>query len=132
LDNNCCAPDSVSITAIGSAATAVAALEHGTVDAGMVADPAFTLLVRRNPGMRVLEDLRSEAGVRDAFGVSAYPASVLYAEGDWIRANHETAARLARAITRTLAWMQAHTAEEITAKMPKAFRGEDDSLYAGR
>jgi NitT/TauT family transport system substrate-binding protein len=26
--------------------------------------------------------------------------------------------------------MQAHTAEEITAKMPKAFRGEDDSLYA--
>ena len=132
MDNNCCAPDSVSITAIGSAATAVAALEHGTVDAGMVADPAFTLLVRRNPGMRVLEDLRSEAGVRDAFGVSAYPASVLYAEGDWIRANHETAARLARAITRTLAWMQAHTAEEITAKMPKAFRGEDDSLYAGR
>src|SRR4029079_7150375 len=78
----------------------------------------------------VLEDLRSEAGVRDAFGVSAYPASVLYAQGDWIRANHETAARLARAITRTLAWMHSHTAEEIAAKMPKAFRGEDDALYA--
>jgi len=124
------APDTVSITAIGSAATAVAALEHGTVDAGMVADPAFTLLVRRNPGMRVLEDLRSEAGVKDAFGVSAYPASVLYAEGDWIRGHHETAARLARAITRTLAWMHSHTAEEIAAKMPKAFRGEDEALYA--
>jgi len=124
------APDTVSITAIGSAATAVAALEHGTVDAGMVADPAFTLLVRRNPGMRVLEDLRSEAGVKEAFGVSAYPASVLYAKGEWIRANHETAARLARAITRTLAWMHSHTAEEIAAKMPKAFRGEDDVLYA--
>ena len=43
-----------------------------------------------------------------------------------MRANRDTAARLARAITRTLTWMHTHTPQEIAAKTPKAFRGEDD------
>jgi NitT/TauT family transport system substrate-binding protein len=123
------APDAVSITAIGSAATAIAALEHGKVDVGMVADPAFTLVRRRNPGVRVLADLRTADGVNAALGTHAYPASVLYAKGDWIRANRDTTERLARAITRTLAWMQTHTPQEIADKTPKTFRGEDDALY---
>jgi NitT/TauT family transport system substrate-binding protein len=122
-------PDAVSITAIGSAATAIAAIEHGKVDVGMMADPAFTLVARRNPGVRVLADLRTAAGVKDAFGTSSYPAAVLYSKGDWIRANHDTTARLARAITRTLSWMQAHTPQEIADQTPKALRGEDDGLY---
>jgi len=122
--------DSVSVTAIGAAATAVAAMEHGKVDAAMMADPAFTLVARRNPAVRVLADLRSASGVNDAFGTSAYPGAVLYASGDWIRSNRDTVSRLARAIVRTLAWMQAHTPEEIAGRMPKDFRGEDDALYA--
>lgn len=123
------APDSVSITAIGSAATAIAAVEHGKVDAGMMADPAFTLLALRTRGLHVLADLRSADGVRQAFDSSSYPASVLYAPSDWIQANRDTATRLARAMVRTLAWMQTHTPEQITQKTPKAFRGEDDTLY---
>jgi NitT/TauT family transport system substrate-binding protein len=123
------AADAVSITAIGSAATAIAALEHGKVDVGMVADPAFTLVHRRNPGVRVLADLRTAEGVNAALGTHAYPASVLYARGDWIRANRDTTQRLARAITRTLAWMQTHSPQEIADKTPKTFRGEDDALY---
>ena len=129
LQRNGVAADAVSITAIGSAATAIAALEHGKVDVGMVADPAFTLVQRRNPGVRVLADLRTAEGVNAALGTHAYPASVLYASGEWIRANRDTTERLARAITRTLEWMQSHTPPEIAAKTPKAFRGEDDSLY---
>jgi NitT/TauT family transport system substrate-binding protein len=54
---------------------------------------------------------------------------VLYASGDWIRANRDTTERLARAITRTLTWMQSHTPQEIAARTPKTFRGEDDALY---
>ena len=123
------AADAVSITAIGSAATAIAALEHGKVDVGMIADPAYTLVHRRNPGVKVLADLRTAAGVQAALGAPAYPASVLYAQGNWIRANRDTTARLARAITRTLAWMHAHTPEEIAAKTPRLFRGEDEALY---
>jgi len=123
------AADAVSITAIGSAATAVAAMEHGKVDAAMMADPAFTLVARRNPAVHVLADLRTAAGVTDAFGTSSYPGAVLYSSGDWIRGNRDTIARLARAIIRTLAWMQTHTPQEIADKMPKIFRGEDDALY---
>jgi NitT/TauT family transport system substrate-binding protein len=123
------APADVSVTAIGSAATAVAAIEHGKVAAGMVADPAFTLVSRRNPGVRVLADLRTAAGVTEALGTHMYPASVLYSKGDWIRANRDTTERLARVITRTLAWMQMHTAQEIAARTPQSFRGEDDGLY---
>jgi len=129
LQRHSVAAEAVSITAIGSAATAIAALEHGKVDVAMVADPAFTLVQRRNPGVRVLADLRTAAGVKAALGAQAYPASVLYAKGDWIRANRDTTARLARAITRTLSWMQAHTPQEIADKTPKTFRGEDDALY---
>jgi NitT/TauT family transport system substrate-binding protein len=129
LQRNGVAPDGVSITAIGSAATAIAALEHGKVDVGMVADPAFTLIRKRNPAVRVLADLRTAEGVNAALGAHAYPASVLYASGEWIRANQDTTARLARAITRTLAWMHQHTAQEIADKTPKTFRGDDDALY---
>src|SRR4029077_14450086 len=62
-------------------------------------------------------------------GAHAYPASVLYASGEWIRANHDTTERLARAMTRTLAWMPQHSAQEIADKTPKTFRGDDDALY---
>jgi len=122
--------DSVSVTGIGAAATAVAALEHGKVDAGMMTDPAFTILQHRAPGARILADLRNAKGVQDAFGTSSYPASVLYTSAQWLRDRREIAAHLARAITRTLEWMQTHTPQEIADKTPADFRGEDAGLYA--
>jgi NitT/TauT family transport system substrate-binding protein len=121
--------EAVSVTAIGTAATAVAAMEHGKVDAGVMADPSFTMVARRNPGLRVLADLRTGEGVKQAFGTDTYPASVLYASADWVDANRDTAARLARAIVRTLRWMQTHSPAEIAAKTPSAFRAGDDALY---
>jgi NitT/TauT family transport system substrate-binding protein len=129
LHRNGIAADAVSVTAIGNAATAVAAIEHGRVDAGMMTDPAFTLLLRRNPRVRVLADLRHAEGVKREFGSDTYPASVLYAKGDWIRANRETARRLARAIVRTLDWMQMHSPQNIADKTPAGFRGDDPALY---
>jgi NitT/TauT family transport system substrate-binding protein len=123
------AADAVSITSIGSAASAVAALEHGKVDAGMLAEPAFTIVRRRHPEVRVLADLRTAEGVRAAIGTDTYPASVFYAHGEWVRANRETTARLARAIVRTLEWMHSHTPEEIAQKTPQTMRGENDALY---
>jgi NitT/TauT family transport system substrate-binding protein len=123
------AADAVSVTAIGNGATAVAAIERGRVDAGMMTDPAFTLLLRRNPRVRVLADLRHADGVKREFGTDTYPASVLYAKGGWIRANGETAHRLARAIVRTLDWMQMHSPQKIADTTPAGFRGDDPSLY---
>jgi NitT/TauT family transport system substrate-binding protein len=121
--------EDVSITPVGSAATAIAAIEHGKVDAAMVADPAFTIITRRNPGVQVLADLRTAAGVRAAVGADTYPSSVLYAKAEWIRENRETTSKLARAILHTLQWMHTHSPSEIADKTPKTFRGEDDALY---
>jgi NitT/TauT family transport system substrate-binding protein len=121
--------DGVSITAIGNAATAIAAIERGKVDAGMIADPSFTLVAKRNPTVRVLADLRTAAGVEEAFATTTYPASVLYAKSSWILENRETARKLARAITRTLRWMHDHSPREIADRTPKTFRGDDDGLY---
>jgi len=121
--------EAVSITAIGTAATAIAAIEHGKVDAGMMTDPAVTLVSRRNPGVRVLADLRHADGVKAALGSTTYPASVLYAKGEWLRANRDTARRLARAVARTLVWIQTHSAQEIADKTPASMRGEDRALY---
>jgi len=121
--------DEVSWTPIGTAATAVAAIEHGKVAAGMMADPAFTLVSRRNSAVGVLADFRHVDGVKAALGTSTYPASVLYAKGDWLRSHRETARKLAVAITRTLVWMQSHTADQIAQKTPASFRGDDQTLY---
>src|SRR5262249_49758992 len=121
--------DSVSVTAIGSAATAIAAVEHGKVDAGWMADPSFTFVKQRNPGVRVLADLRDAAGVKEAFGTDDYPAAVLYSHGAWMREHRNSAAKLARAIVRTLDWMHQHTPQEIAEKTPKSLRGDDDALY---
>jgi NitT/TauT family transport system substrate-binding protein len=129
LTRNHVPADAVSVTSIGSASTAIAAVEHGKVDAGWLADPSFTLVTRRNPGVRVLADLRDEAGVKAAFGTNSYPASVLYSTAAWLRANPDSTRKLARAMLQTLQWMHAHSAAEIAAKTPKALRGEDNDLY---
>lgn len=123
------APESVSVTAIGSAATAIAAVERGKVDAGWMADPSFTFVKRRNPDVRVLADLRDEAGVKEAFGTTTYPGAVLYSSAAWIAGHREATAKLARAILKTLQWMHTHSAEEIAEKTPPALRGEDKALY---
>ena len=77
----------------------------------------------------VLADLRTEEGTTEAFGVATYPSAVLYSSADWLRTNRDTAARLARAIVKTLDWMKSHSEQEIADKTPKALRGADDALY---
>jgi NitT/TauT family transport system substrate-binding protein len=121
--------DSVSVTSIGSGASAIAGIESGRIDAAWLADPAFTLVKKRNPGIRVLADLRSEEGTMQAFGVATYPSAVLYSSADWLRKNRDTAARLARAIVKTLDWMRSRSEEEIADKTPGALRGTDAALY---
>jgi NitT/TauT family transport system substrate-binding protein len=129
LDRAGVTEESVSITSIRGGGTALAAVERGRVDAGWMADPTFAAVQQRNPGVRVLADLRDERGTMEAFGTATYPAAVLYAQAAWLEANRGTAARLARAVVRTLEWMRAHSEEEIAAQTPPALRGEDMALY---
>jgi NitT/TauT family transport system substrate-binding protein len=118
-------PEDVSNASIGMSATAVGAVTHNKVDAAIMTDPALAIVRKQMPGLHILADTRTAEGVRSVFGVESYPSAVLYSKTEWVEKNRETAKLLAGAITRTLAWMRTHTAEEIREKMPASFRTED-------
>lgn len=123
-------PGAASAIGIGMAAGAVAAMESGKVDAAIMAEPAISQLRARKGDLRILADTQSRKGVLDLYGVSTYPAAVLYSKTEWVETNQIIAQRLARAIRRTLAWIQSHSAEDIAARMPETMRGGDQKLYA--
>lgn len=104
-------------------------MEKGEVDAAVLTDPAATQLAKRHPDLKILMDTRTAEGVKQAFGTETYPASVLYSKAEWIEQNPEAARRLARAIQRTLKWIQQHSPREIAEKMPSRFHGGDESTY---
>jgi NitT/TauT family transport system substrate-binding protein len=107
----------------------VAAMESGKVDAAVMAEPAISQLRARKGELKVLAHTQSLSGVRDVYGVSSYPAAVLYSTAAWVDNNQVLAIRLAKAIRRTLAWIQAHSAEDIAARMPENLRGSDLEIY---
>ena len=119
--------DAVSVTAIGAGASAVAAVESGRINAAWLADPAFTVVKKRNPGVRVLADLRTEEGTKRAFA-AAYPAAVLHTSGEWLRGNRQDG-RDDWPGPVELEWMNAHSEKEIADRVPAAIRGDDSALY---
>ena len=121
--------DAVSVIGIGHAASAVAAMETGSVDAAVMTDPAVSQITRRSGPVRLLSDTRTPNGVQAEFDTEAVPASVLYARREWLRQNADTALRLVRAMTRTLTWIQEHDTKAIASRMPAEFRGSDPALY---
>jgi NitT/TauT family transport system substrate-binding protein len=122
-------PSDVSAIGIGMAGGAVMAMESGKVDAAIMAEPGISQLRARKGELKVLAHTQSLTGVRDVYGVSSYPAAVLYSHAEWVEKHQILAQRLARAIRRTLAWIQAHSAEDIAGRMPANLRGEDVKLY---
>jgi NitT/TauT family transport system substrate-binding protein len=117
----------VSTVTAGVASTAVAALEHRQVDAAMLFGSSITTLQSRRPDFVMLIDTRSVEGLRKVFGVDNYPASCLLARADWLSANPEAARRMARAVLRSLAWIQEHSPEEILAQVPAESRVGDSA-----
>lgn len=116
-------------TGIGMGASAIAAMQFGKVDAAVLAEPAISILARRKGPLRILADTRTEQGARAVYGSSYYPAAVLYSHQNWLKENGPIARAVARALLRTLQWMQNHSPEEIARAMPETFRGEDLTLY---
>jgi len=130
LAKNDMAPDAASAVAIGATSTAVAAMERGQVDAGVMLEPAVSALEERAGGeLTVLADTRTPEGVKEVFGTETYPATVFYSTVEWVEDNPETAQGLVNAIVKTLEWIDGHSPEEIVQKMPESFRGGDPAVY---
>jgi NitT/TauT family transport system substrate-binding protein len=122
------ATDSAAVIGIGLDATAVAAMEQGTVDAAVMLDPTPTLLNAKFPPLKILSDTRTQADTLSVFG-GEYPGGALYTRGDWIAKHEKETVALTTAILATLKWIHSHTPEEIMAKMPDDLVGPDKALY---
>jgi NitT/TauT family transport system substrate-binding protein len=120
--------DSVGVVGIGLGASAVAAMEQGSVDAAIMLDPAITLLQGKNKDLTILSDTRTQHDTLAVFG-GEYPGGALYTKAEWIAAHPKETQALARAMLNTLKWIHTHTPEEIMAKMPDELVGADKALY---
>ncbi len=121
-------PNSVAVIGIGLDATAVAAMEQGTVDAAVMLDPTPTLLQGKYSALKILSDTRTQADTASVFG-GDYPGGALYSRADWVAKHESETQALTNAIMATLKWIHSHTPEEIMAKMPDDIVGPDKALY---
>ncbi len=128
LSKNGVDPNSIGVVGIGLEATAVAAMERGTVEAAIMLDPAITYLQGKFKDLTILSDTRTQKDTLDVFG-GEYPGGSLYTRADWIAKHEREAQALANAIVGTLKFIHSHTPEEIMAKMPDELTGQDKALY---
>ena len=128
LSKNGVDPNSVAVIGVGIAATAIAAMEQGSVDAAVMLDPAVTLLQGKNKDLKILSDTRSQKDTLAVFG-GEYPGGALYTKSDWIASHPKETQALAKAIVATLKWIHSHKREEIMAKMPDNLVGPNKELY---
>ena len=128
LSKNGVDPNSVGVVGIGLAATAVAAMDMGKVNAAIMLDPAITLMQGKHKDIKILSDTRTAKDTLDVFS-GEYPGGALYTRADWIAKNEATVQKMTTALVATLQWIHSHTPEEIMAKMPDELVGPDKALY---
>jgi NitT/TauT family transport system substrate-binding protein len=121
--------DDVGVVGIGAPQTAALAVEAGKVDAAVVG-AAMIVLQRRVPQLQVLAETFSRDGVRESLGVDEYPGAALLARVEWLRDNADTSRRLARAIVRSLQYIESHQPAEILERLPAAYRTDPDTDLA--
>ena len=119
--------DDASFVGVGAAASAVAAVKRGEIDAIVNVDPVIAVLESQHL-IRIVADTRSEAGTREIYG-GPYPAATLYASPAFVAKNPRTMQALANAFVRGLTWMKSHSADEIAAVMPEDYALGDKALY---
>ncbi len=128
LSKNGVDPNSVGVIGIGLGATAVAAMEQGSVDAAVLLDPAITQLQGRNKELKI-SVTPAPSTTRSRCSAANVRGGALYTKSGWIAAHPKETQALTNAILATLKWIHSHTPEEIMAKMPENLVGQDKALY---
>ena len=120
-------PSDASYIGIGSAQSALAAIQKGEIDAISHLEPVLSFLERAGE-VRIVVDTRTEAGTRALFGGSN-PAAVLYMKKSFIDQNPNTVQALTNAFYKTLQWLKTASPEDIAATVPPEFLLGDKDLY---
>src|ERR1700681_2106093 len=128
LKKNGLDPAGTSVIGVGLGATAVAAMEQGQIDAAVMLDPSVTVLQGSHPDLRILSDTRTQNDTLAVFG-GEYPGGALYSTTAWVASHEKDVQALTDAIVNTLAWIHAHSPEDIMAKMPPEMVGKNKELY---
>jgi NitT/TauT family transport system substrate-binding protein len=122
LVSNGLSPEDVSTVSVGLSASSVAALDHRTVDAAVLLASAIAAYEQRHPGETFIADTRTAAGSRELFGTETFLSLGMLAQDSWLRANPDTARRLARALKRGMRWVRDSQAAQVRQMIPDAVR----------
>jgi NitT/TauT family transport system substrate-binding protein len=109
-------PSSTHRIGVQSGSTFIGAMQHKSIDCGITTEPTASQLLTTGKAY-VLEEMRTAAGTQRALG-GAYPATSLYMSTSYVEKNPETVQKLVNAFVKTLKWIQAHTAAQITDELP--------------
>jgi NitT/TauT family transport system substrate-binding protein len=120
-------PLDASFIGVGSAASAVAAIRKGELDAISHLEPVLSML-EQSGDVKCVIDTRTEEGTKALFGGSN-PAAVLYMKKDFIDRYPGTTQALTNALYKALQWIQKATPEEIAATVPEEYLLGDKALY---
>jgi NitT/TauT family transport system substrate-binding protein len=112
---------------VGAGSTFIAAMKQGRIDAGMTTEPTVSTMLTSGDA-KVLIDLRTPQSTTKALG-GLYPAACLYMPTVWINAHKDQVQKLANAFVKTMKFIQSHSAEEITDKMPPDYYGAAKASY---
>jgi NitT/TauT family transport system substrate-binding protein len=112
---------------VGAADTFIAAIQKGTIDAGMTTEPTISRLLASGDA-KVLVDLRTPAKTRKALG-SDFPFISVFMASSYVSSHKSVVQHVANAYVRTLHWIHTHSAAQIAAKMPADYYAGDKALY---
>jgi NitT/TauT family transport system substrate-binding protein len=112
---------------VDAGATFIDAMRYGRIVAGMTTDPTASELTSKGEA-KVLIDLRTESGTRDALG-SLYPAGCLYMRVAWVQDHPDEARKLTHAFVRALRYIHTHNAEQIVEHLPRSYYAKKKALY---
>ena len=128
LKKNGVDPASTAVIGVGLGGASVAAMEQGQIDAAVMLDPSVTVLQGSHSDLRILSDTRTQKDTLEVFG-GEYPGGALYSTTAWIAGHDKEVQALTNAILNTLAWIHAHSPEDIMTKMPPEMVGKNKELY---
>jgi sulfonate transport system substrate-binding protein len=120
-------PSEVSIVPVGAGNTFIAAMQQGTIDAGMTTEPTISRLLKTGEA-KILVDLRRPEHVEKVLG-GLYPSSCLYMRSAWVDSHKAQVQGLVNALVGALRYIHTHSAEEIASHLPAHYYAGDRSTY---
>ncbi len=105
--------------AVGSGATAIAAIQRDTAQCVMTTQPTVGALTKKGLATSAI-DLATTSGAQTALG-GAWPAAGVLARADWADAHKDAVQKVVDALVATMHWINTHSATDIANALPQDF-----------